>query len=47
MTRGMSLNPISRRQVFSASGANFHTMVNVAVRDPHPLVRLVRKRIVA
>ena len=43
----MSLKPISRRHVFSASSASFHTMVSVAVRDPHPLVRLVRKRIVA
>ena len=43
----MSLNPISRRQLFSASSASFHTIVSVAVRNPQPFVRRVRKRIVA
>ena len=36
ITSGISLKPISRRQVFSASNANFHTIVRVAVRDPQP-----------
>ena len=38
---------ISRRQIFSASNANFHTIVSVAVCDPAPFVRLVRNRTVA
>ena len=41
------MKPISRRQVFSASSANFHTIVRGAVRDPQPFVRLVRSRTVA
>ena len=47
ITSGISLKPIGRRQVFSASNANFHTIVRVAVRDPQPFVRLVRNRTVA
>lgn len=34
ITRGMSLNPISRRYVLWAPGASFHTIVSVAVREP-------------
>ena len=41
------MKPISRRQVFSASNANVHTIVRVAVREPQPFVRLVRNRTVA
>ena len=43
----MSLNPINRRHVFSASRASFQTIVSVAVREPQPFVRFVRKRTVA
>ena len=47
MTNGICSCPINRRQVFSASRANLNTIVSVAIRDPHPLVFLVRSLTVA
>ncbi len=47
MTSGICSWPINRRQVFSASRANLNTIVNVATRDPHPLVFFVRSLTVA
>ena len=41
ITGDISLNPISRRQVFSPSNANFHAIVGVAVRRLNPFARLV------
>ena len=46
-TLASSSEPLSRRQCFWASRPSLKTMVSVAIRDPHPLVRWVRSRTVA
>ena len=43
----MSSAPLSRRHRVDAALISCQTMVSVALRDPHPLVRCVRNRTVA
>lgn len=47
MTRPRSSEPLRRRQPLEAARANCQTIVKVAMRDPQPLVRSVRRRTVA
>src|SRR5271157_2401447 len=46
-TFGRRTDPLSRRQCFWASSPSLKTIVSVAIREPHPLVRWVRRRTVA
>lgn len=47
MTLPSNSAPLRRRQPFCAARASCQTIVNVALRDPQPLVRSVRNRTVA